>query len=247
MCANEREELLRPGLSGGGGGKPLDCGATPTAGATFAAVGAAAPNFCAAFATTGLAVLTALAGFKGNLALALTCAFTCVFGSDFGALFGAGLTGVFVFITGFFVDFTFAAGLPTGLTAAFFTAFDAGLPAALTAGFLTAFFGEDFGEELASGTFFVGDTLEAVFASDLAAGLVTFLAAAAPFTFIPALALAFAAAVTAGLTTALALGLDGLSGFLATFAAGLAAVLDFLICAFTACLLWEAAPWYARA
>ena len=29
----------------------------------------------------------------------------------------------------------------------------------------------------------------------------------------------------------------------AAFTAGLAAVLDFLICAFTACLLWEAAPW----
>ena len=43
MCANAREELLRPGLSGGGGGRPLDVGA--------------APAWCAAGATTGTAAL----------------------------------------------------------------------------------------------------------------------------------------------------------------------------------------------
>ena len=248
MCANEREELLRPGLSGGGGGKPFDWAATPTAGAAFANAGAAVIGFCAV-----LTVLTfaTFAAFTSTLALV----FACVFGSDLGAPFGASLTGVVVFITGFFVDFTFAAGLTTGLTAAFLTTFEPGLPTAFTAGVFAALFGSS----LDNDTFFVGTDLEPALTAVLTALLTAFLATTAPFIFEPALAFAtratafaFTEAFTTGLDASLGLGLDGFlaafaTGFAAALIAGLAANLDFLICAFTACLLWEAAPWFARA
>ena len=68
MCANDREELRRPGLSGGGGGKPLDLGGTLTAAAAGATTGAVATNFCGALVaivSTALAALAALAALDG--------------------------------------------------------------------------------------------------------------------------------------------------------------------------------------
>ena len=46
ICAKERDELLRPGFNGAGGGKPFDAGAVwTTAGATATGTAAAAAGF----------------------------------------------------------------------------------------------------------------------------------------------------------------------------------------------------------
>ena len=243
MCAKDREELLRPGLSGGGGGRPLDLGATEAAGAADANTGAVATGFCAGFKAP---VLTAVAAFTATLALALPAAFS----SDFGVLLVASLTGIFVLIAGFSIFLGVAAGLAPALTAGFLTAVGTGLPATLA----TAFFAALGGLGLVRAAFFA-----ASFLVTTAAFVFVFIFALtgeiAAFALAADLATGLAAGLATGLTAAFELGLasvlDALAGFLvalaaapaAAFTAGLAAVLDFLICAFTACLLWEAAPW----
>ena len=189
-----------------------------------------------------------------------------VFGSDFGVLFAASLTGVFVLIAGFSIFLAFEAGLAPALTAGFLIAVGAGLLAGLATAFFAAVFAALGGFGLVRATFFAASFLvtSAAFVFVFIFALTGEIAA---FAFAADLATGLVAGLVAGLATDLARGLpaafeldlisvlEALAGFLvalaaapaAAFTAGLAAVLDFLICAFTACLLWEAAPWYARA
>lgn len=98
IWANERDELRRPGFNGGGGGKPLEAGATrTTAGGTTAA---------------GMSALTALTNLTDLLLTA---------GSAFGDSFTAGLDAALTLIsdlgTDLGTDLTIEMGtdLPTGL------------------------------------------------------------------------------------------------------------------------------------
>ena len=185
-----------------------------------------------------------------------------VFGSDFGVLFAASLTGVFVLIAGFSIFLAFEAGLAPALTAGFFSAVGAGLLAGLATAFFAAVLAALGGFGLVRATFFA-----ASFLVTTAAFVFVFIFALtgeiAAFALPADLATRLVAGLVAGLATDLARGLpaaieldltsvlEALGAFLvalaaapaAAFTAGLAAVLDFLICAFTACLLWEAAPW----
>ncbi len=238
MCAKAREELLRPGLRGGGGGKPLDEGVA----LGKAATGATATGFWAALgaATTGVLV--------GVLAVVLADAFR----SDFGALFAGALTGAvaaaFTFCKGLAAETAFAAGL----TAAFLAAVGAGLLADFAAAVLVNFFGTG----LATVTFLAATGLAAGFTAFLATTAAfgfDFTGGASAFVFTTGLATNLGAGLpagfadflagTAGFFRAFAAALTGNFDALGAFTADLAAVLDFLICAFTEGLLWEAAPW----
>ena len=195
MCAKDREELLRPGLSGGGGGRPLDLEATEAVGAADANTGAVATGFCAGFKAP---VLTAVAAFTATLALALPAAFS----SDFGVLLVASLTGIFVLIAGFSIFLAFAAGLAPALTAGFLSAVGVGLLATLA----TAFFAALGGLGLVRAAFFA-----ASFLVTTAAFVFVFIFALtgeiAAFAFAADLATGLVAGLVAGLATDLARGL----------------------------------------
>lgn len=229
IWAKARDELLRPGFKGGGGGKPLPEGVATTAG------GAVAPCFFRGTAA-GLTLV----------ALTDACKLTWVkvLGSDFWAVFGTGWPVVLT--TGFAADVVggwtadFVAGF--ALTIVFDTglliAFGAGLPTGFAAGLAIDFF--DCGLS----------TCDFLTTAAFAAGLTGFLVATAGFAFAglatltarAGLAAAAAFALTSGFRMPLDWAFGAAAGFLIGLTAALAVVLDFFVCAFTACLLWQTAP-----
>lgn len=177
MWANAREELRRPGLSGGGGGKPLFTGTGLGGTAGAEAVGGVANGaaFLLAAKSTSL-VLTDLAGaLVTGLATGLAATLAAVLTTTLGATLGAGLDADFGGCLG--------EALAEGLAAAFNGAFTSAL--ALTDGALATGLEADF--------FKTGLALTTGLATFLATGLATALGAGL------ALAAAFMAVLTTGL------------------------------------------------
>ena len=218
MWASAREELRRPGLRGGGVGKPLLAGAGLDGNTGLVATGGVASGaiFLVAVACTGLGV-----SFKTGLLTDLTLATTLAgasavtaLGKDLTIVFGSTFAGV---LTDALALAFAGAALTTGLVTELFPAglanfFAAGSAAGLAAGFGLA---TDLEIDLAG-------ALGGDFGSGLAVILTTGL-----------LALVFAALAVLADFTVLTASLALVAGLLAL----LTALADFAGFAFTACLL----------
>ena len=170
MCASAREELLRPGLRGGGGGKPLlasaDLGCATSAGGTLAAA-----TFL--LITTGMGLI--FTGLRTTFATSLATAFAGGLTIALAGNLGVGLTAVsgLVLATALTGALALAGGAFASVLAAdFFTiglALTAGLEGFLTTD-LAADFGADLAADLAAG---LGTGLGLALAAALTTGLLT--------------------------------------------------------------------------
>ncbi len=229
MWANARDELLRPGFKGGGGGSPFVEGAVRTTAATTGGNGASTFFEAAAVGLT-------LAAFTGACTEALGKGMVTDLGTDFCATFVAGFMAVFaaVFATVFAAVFALTAVLGTGLL----MAFGASLAEGLTIDFAGC--GLATGDFLMLAVFAAG--LTALFVATTAAlGLDLALTTLATLTAWTTFATGFAFALGAVLAAAFGCDLDATVGFFADLAAALTAVFDFFVCAFTSGLLWQTA------
>ena len=199
MWASAREELRRPGLSGGGGGKPLFTAAGLNGTTGVAAAGGTATGTAFLLAVTGTGLdLTGLAeafgtGLVDNLAMGLPTTLTEAFCAGVAAVLATLFVAAFAALAN---TLTLTGGaLATGFGADFFTAdleFTAGLPTVL-------------GSDLGLAVVFTGTLATDLLAA--LAGLAAFLAAATGF-----LAAWFALADFAGFAFTACLLWDAASG-----------------------------------